>query len=214
MTKRAKIIVAIAVLVLLAVGTVMFLSARSKTPAPASAQAASSSAPTNAEPFVTPTAMSADQASAQDVATAFIQAYASSSFEDADSSTWLRRALPHTTKEYGQKLSAQFGGAGGGASWEEFKTQKQHRRAAEVKVTRFPDNPELYMVEYQDETLEKSTVLTTEPAIKVLTMRQVAGAWRVAGMVELGDQPQDGGPVAPSDLGPSQEAELDNDHQH
>ena len=69
------------------------------------------------------------------------------------------------------------------------------------------------MVEYEDQTLENNSPVRSTQAVKVLSLQRSGHRWAVSGMNELGDQPRNGGPVAPSDMGPEMEAQLDQEHQ-
>lgn len=197
---------------------VMVFSAMAKPPATAPSPVESSTvAATQQEPVPDASSGSAPVPTVEalnqvQTATAFIQAYTSASFEDERPNSWVDRAIPFASKEYASQLRASFGDRGG-AEWEEFQTQQLRRQAIHIKVTPFPEDPRLFMVEYEDQTLENSSPVRSTQAVKVLSLQRAGQGWAVTGLSELGDQPMGGGPVAPSDMGPEMEAQLDQEHQ-
>lgn len=215
---KKKLLILICSVALALIIAVMIFSAAAKPPtATPSASAASSATagpaepaqPASSDPSTAHTGEVLDQVQ---TATTFIQAYTSASFEDELPNSWVTRTSPFTTAGYASQLRARFGDRGG-IEWEEFQTQHLRRQAHNIKVTPFPDNPSLFMVEYEDQTLENNSPVRSTQAVKVLSLQRSGHRWAVSGMNELGDQPRNGGPVAPSDMGPEMEAQLDQEHQ-
>lgn len=211
MNKRTRTILITSIILATALSVALISAMTRSTPTPTAAppEPTMMTAPPERSPTLEPTQQDAS-GDAEDTARGFVTALQSSTSADPLPNSWLQRALPFVTARYGENLKSSYSDRGG-ATWEEFQTQGLTKHAAEVKVTRFPEDPELFMVEYEAQTKKGIQIVTSEPAVKVLTLAREGGAWRVSAMTELGDQPLDGGPVAPSDLGPDLEAKLDSE---
>ncbi|MGO3089955.1 MAG: hypothetical protein ACTII7_09745 [Galactobacter sp.] len=213
--KKSRALTAVLILAAL-IGLITWLTLRSDTePAPQKngTEHAMQAGPTISTAEGQPSddqAEAASSGSAVDTAEAFVAAYSSISSDDPEPTTWVTRAITHTTTDYADELTKSFSG-GGGEQWRQMQENHQYRQATDITITAFPNDPDTYMAEYTQETVEDDQVIASSDQIKILTLTNTDAGWKVAEMTQLGDQPNRG-PVAPSDMGEDIEKHLDNHH--
>jgi len=214
-TKRTKLTIAITALAAAVVLIAGSAIARSLT-APAAEQPSASTYTVKDDPGGRTQAAADSSApagpaaglSAEAAVEEFVAAFNSMRHDDREPNEWVSRAKVYTTEAYGTELEELYG-PNGGAAWTEFKETRGRLAAADLRVTAFPDNPELFMAEYRAQTWSGENVASARDEVKVVKVAKVGEGFRVASMTNFDDQPLDGGPVAPSDMGPELEKELD-----
>jgi hypothetical protein len=210
---RTKVLITLAVLAAL-VGLIITFSLHHRDKRPTAAPSPThtmQTGPPPRNPTAPPPATTAkDDPTPENEAQAFITAYTSISYHDPEPTTWVTRTTPHTTEAYAKQLTKTYSG-GGGTAWTDMRDKHQHRQATDITITAFPHDPNTYMAEYTQETIQNGEAIATSNQVKILTLTHTTRGWRISAMTELGDQPHQG-PVAPTDMGTEIEKHLDNHH--